>query len=34
MNLDQEQPGPYCLLYRLPKNISRRGEGRDWWAMG
>ena len=29
----QEQPGPYCLQYRLPKNKSRGGAGRDWWAM-
>ena len=34
MNSDQEQPGPYCLQYRLPKNISRGGAGCDWQAMG
>ena len=34
---EQSDLGPYCLQYRLPKNISRREEqwtSRGWWAKG
>ena len=32
---EQSDLGPHCLQFRLPKNISRRGEqttSQDWWA--
>ena len=34
---EQSDLGPYCLQYRLPKNLNRQEEQKashDWWAKG